>query len=501
MLWITNSALMPIMTWSSVFNQALCGFFILLAFYFLLRFIETGQTRFNVAQWIAFLIGFGALELNVVYPALAVAYTFLCARKYLSRTLPLFIPSVVYTLIHRAVAPKVDAPAYVMNFGPAMLKTFWKYLFWARGVDHDTGGNQPRWFWTLCTVLILLALATFVVVQVRKGGKAALFCVAWFVILLIPVLPLTLHLTEYYVTLPLIGLAMLAGWAIVSAWASRSIVLRTVAIVLLVIYMLPLPVLYAETKSRFEFSRKIQSMVMGVARARELHPGQIILLSDLSDELFWNGIIDQPFPLLGVSEVYVSPETESKLVQHPDLGIISEFILPAAAAIDGLRKGNIVVYSTAGDRLKNVTSIYESMSGLQLRTETPRRVDVANDLLANLLGPTWYQKDADHRWMPKRATVRLGGPKAVSERLYLTGYCPVQQLEKGPLGVTVEVDGRKISSVSIKPGTERFDFDFPLPADLVGKESVEVAVELARTFLMPGDDRQLGVAFGVFEIR
>ena len=175
MLWIANSALMTVMTWSSVYNQALCGFFILLAFYFLLRFIETGEKRFNVAQWIAFLIGFGALELNVVYPALAATYTFLCARGYFRRTLPLFIPSVVYTLIHRAVAPAVDAPAYVMNFGLRMLTTFWKYLFWARGVDHDIAGNQPRWFWTLCTVLILLGLAALPWSRCERAGMRLFF--------------------------------------------------------------------------------------------------------------------------------------------------------------------------------------------------------------------------------------------------------------------------------------------------------------------------------------
>src|SRR5262249_51572078 len=81
MLWTANTALLSVMTWSSVYNQALCAFFLLLAFYFLLRYIETGEKRFNRAQWGVFLLGFGALELNVVYPALAAAYTFFCARQ------------------------------------------------------------------------------------------------------------------------------------------------------------------------------------------------------------------------------------------------------------------------------------------------------------------------------------------------------------------------------------------------------------------------------------
>src|SRR5262249_52320800 len=68
-LWTANTALITVMTWSSAYNQVLCGFFLLLAFYFLLRYIDTGLERFEVAQWLTFLLGFGALEINAVYPA------------------------------------------------------------------------------------------------------------------------------------------------------------------------------------------------------------------------------------------------------------------------------------------------------------------------------------------------------------------------------------------------------------------------------------------------
>jgi hypothetical protein len=183
------------------------------------------------------------------------------------------------------------------------------------------------------------------------------------------------------------------------------------------------------------------------------------------------------------------------------LGNIGDFVLPAAATLDGLNAGKIVVYSTAGDKLKNITGVYGSTSQLHLRGETPHRVDVANDLLAYLLGKSWYSRDQAHRWMPKQATVRLGGPKTTSQRLYLSGYCPAGQLEKGPLPLNVQVDGKALPPVRIQPGTERFDFSFELPAGLVGKPSVEVAVEVGRTFKPPGEERELGLAFGVFEIR
>jgi len=72
---------------------------------------------------------------------------------------------------------------------------------------------------------------------------------------------------------------------------------------------------------------------------------------------------------------------------------------------------------------------------------------------------------------------------------------------KTVISLSVSADGKAVGTVRIQPGTERFDFDFALPADLVGKESVEVVIEVGRTFIPPGEDRELGVVFGVFEIR
>ena len=44
-LWLVNIGVAPAMGWSSIYNQVLSGFFFLLAFYFLLRYAETGGRR------------------------------------------------------------------------------------------------------------------------------------------------------------------------------------------------------------------------------------------------------------------------------------------------------------------------------------------------------------------------------------------------------------------------------------------------------------------------
>jgi hypothetical protein len=496
LLWIANGALILVMTWSSVYNQALCGFFLLLALYFLLRYIESGDRRFNIAQWIVFLLGFGALEVNVVYPALAATYTLLCARGYFRRTLPLFIPSAIFTVIHRAAQPHEAELVYAMRFDSTILNTFWQYLIWSPGVR----------IWPTGAVVIVASLAAFAIAQalpvraarVSERSWAAFFFLAWFVILLIPVLPLHNHVEEYYLTLPTIGLAMLGGWCIVVAWRSSAI-WKIASTILLLIYLTQLPAIRKAVKSRYLLSRKIERMVLGVEEARRLHPDRTILLSDVDDDIFWNAILDDPFTLAGVSGVYISPESEGMLTPHPDLGDIRKFALPATATLDGLSNGTIVVYSAAGDRLRNITNIYTTTARLHLRRETPRRVDVANEMLANLLGKTWYPRDKAIRWMPKRATVRLGGPTARGQRLYLSGHCPKVQLDQGPLPLTVAVDGKPLPPALIQPAAQQFEFDFALPDELVGKESVEVAVEVGRTFKSYG--RELGVVFGVFEIR
>jgi hypothetical protein len=501
-LWTANGALIVVMTWSSVYNQALCGFFLLLAFYFLLRYIETGRTRFNTLQWVVFLLGFGALEINVVYPALAALYTLLCARPFFRRTLPLFIPSILFTIVHRAVAPPSGGPVYAMRFDATIFKTFLTYLYWARGINHyqnDTSGLMDS-LWPWATALILGGLAVFVYTQVSRGNQAPLFFLGWFAILLLPVLPLPGHLSEYYLTLPTIGLAMLGGWGLTRAWrAGRAFKLAAAALLLL--YFSALPGAWVETNLRFELSRRIERVVLGVEEARRLHPGRVILLRDADDILFWQALADGPFVVAGVSDVYLTPESAGFITPHPELGDINQFILPTAATLEGLREGKIVVYSVAGEKLKNITGIYSALAGLYLRQETPRRVDVANDLLAYLLGKTWYPREEHYRWMPKQATLRLGGPKNGSERLYLTGYCPREQWAKGPLPFSVTIDGIALSTRLIQPGTDSFQFDYALPASLAGRASVEVAAEVGRTFTEPDRTRDLGVVFGVFEIR
>jgi hypothetical protein len=127
------------------------------------------------------------------------------------------------------------------------------------------------------------------------------------------------------------------------------------------------------------------------------------------------------------------------------------------------------------------------------------RIDVADPLNANRLSQDWYAIEQGIRWSPRRASVRMLVDGTQRRQLHITGYCPGLALKQGPVHMTVSVGGAAFPAVPINKPDAQFEFEFPLrPA---GQDQIEVTVEFDRTFSAPPDQRQLGMAFGVFEIR
>jgi hypothetical protein len=243
---------------------------------------------------------------------------------------------------------------------------------------------------------------------------------------------------------------------------------------------------------------RARDLVEGLATVGQLHPGKTVLLDGVDTELFWNAVLDHPHRLIPIDRLYLTPDSQRRIQAYPDLGDINEFVLPPDLTSAALDRDELVVYDVRGPRLRNITSAYaERPRDLRL----PASVDVANPLAALLLGPEWYAPDGNHRWMPKRATLRMAGPGAAGQKLYLRGSCPEEQLRNGPLAVTVEIDGVKLPGAEIRPGENSFELAYALPAAATGRGVIEVAVEVARTFHTAADRRDLGLAFGVFEIR
>ncbi len=495
--WISNSSLAKVMAWTSAYNQALCGLFMLSSLYLLVRYVQTGRRRYWFWQWATYLMGFGAQELMVVYPALATACVLLCARQHWRRTLPLWIPAVLYALLHQWAAPAAGSGTYGLYFDRALPKTL--SLYWVGAL---TGRYLQPPVWALLAASVLtVALAVFAWRRARRGDRLPLFFLLWFLIVIAPVVPLREHVSAYYVTLPTLGLAMLGGYAVATGLRRGGVAALGVVVLAGTHLELSVPVARTAVEWERQRSRAVRGLVRGVARANQLHPGKIILLTGVDSALFWAGVFDQPFRLVGRNSVYLAPGSEAEIEPHPEFGDVQRFILPPEAALDALERKQLVVYSVEPDRLRNVTQTCGALARLRWQSGESRQVNVAEPIFARQLGPGWYQIQGNHRWMGRRATVRLGGPRSGDEKLYVEGYCPAERLRDGPVRLRFQVDGEPVGEVEVKQPRAWFRFAFELPAKCVGKPKVEVAVEVDRTFRIPGDGRELGMVFGSFAIR
>jgi hypothetical protein len=499
--WLANSKLATVMSWTCEYILVACGFFLLLALHFFLRHIETGERRYYVWTWAAFLTGFLAMETNIVFPALAGSYALLCARKYFRRTLPFFAASAVYGILHLLLAPNQGTVPYTMHFDsamPATLWTYWRRSFEPIGLRHLS--PFPAFVSAALMVACTIALVAFTIYHARRKQWLALVLFIWYFIMLGPVVPLRDHITDYYLTLPALCLAMLGGYALAWAWG-RRVVWKVLSALLAAGFVAQhAPVGWRIAEWYRERGEAQQALVLGVAHAHELHPDKVILLDGIDDDLFWGAIQQRPFLFLRIPDVYLTPGSEAAISSHSEIDEVAKFVLPTEEVRRGLQRDQIVVYRAGNGPLRNITHQYEPPAGPGAASG-PLRIDMSDPLVEDRLGPGWYPVESGFRWMPRTASVRMPGPRTAGQRLYVTAICPVALVKDGPLAMTVTVDGVRLAPAQFIKGNVESTFDFGLPPETAGKSEIDITVEVSRTVRVGTDVRDLGLAFGRFEIR
>jgi len=499
-LWLVNSELATVMSWTSEYILVAAGFFLLLALHLFLRYTETGARRYYYWTWAVFLTGFLAMETNIVFPALAGSYALVCARRYFRSTLPFFAASAVYGILHVMLAPNQGTVPYKMHFDGAIPSTVWQY--WRRSFEpidlHHFSLFTPA-VGTALMAACTIALLAFTLAQARRNKWLAAVLFGWYFIMLGPVVPLRDHITDYYLTLPVMCLAMLGGYALACAWR-RGAAWKALSALLTIGFVLQNAPTARYITAWYRARGKAQeALVLGVARAHELHPGKVILLDGIGDDLFWGAIEQRPFLFLNILDVYLTPGSQANISQHPELDDVSKFILPADEVRSGLDRGQIVVYRAGEGPLRNVTHQYVPPSGAAPAGSL--RLDVGNPLVADRLGPGWYALESGFRWMARSASVRMPGPGTAGQKLYVSAVCPAAQLKNGPLPMTVTIDGVALAPVQFTRGDAESTFVFPLPPETAGKSEIHITVTVARTVRVGADQRDLGLSFGRFEIK
>jgi hypothetical protein len=499
LIWIANASLAIAMGWSSAYNEIAFAFFLLLAFRLLLQYVDTGQRKYWISQWIVFILGFGALELNVMYPVLAAGYALCCARPYFRRTLWLFIPSILFTAAHFALVPAPTDAAYQMHFDASIFTTWWHYWLFALGAWRNSPVDwRPTWLGLSIALAITVALAWFAVSKIRRRDWLPAFLAGWLFVVILPVLPLRDHFTDYYVMVPVIGLAILGAWALAEARGR----LIPVAIALAGLYFtVSIIEMYLTENFYYARAHRIKYLITAIEALPQRGPDNKILLAGVDDDLFSSCFMDDPFRLIR-AKVYLAPGVEQGINPNPAWGDISRYVISSSDAYMLISQGRGKIYELTGRRLRDLTALYLPALAAEYKEDAaPKFVDVADSTYQNRLGDTWYKAEGHFRWMPKTATVKIAGPEKDGAALEITGYCPALVLDKGPLEVWFRADGVEIGKASLHQPDQAFDLHFPVPHQLMGRDALQLEIEVSRTAQAGVDPRPLGLIFGTFRMK
>jgi hypothetical protein len=495
-LWSANIALSEPMTWTSAYNEILCSFCFLLSFYSLVRYTQTGERRYNVLQWVSFLLTFGVLEINVVYPFIAVLYTLLFARPYLKRTLWLILPAVVFGIAHTAVRPNVRNDVYALHMDASIFPTLLTY--WSRALGPIVAAESYRdWelFPIALTVLISLSILVFVTLRSKHGDWLPVFGLGWFVFALGPFLPVRNHVQDYYMTVPVIGLALLGASAVAVGVASGWIYRSAAAVAIVAYLACSIPANRKQCWLLSSRSAPVRKLVQGIAAAHERDPQKTILVEGVTDQLFWTGIYDRPFRLVGANDVYMTPEALQKITPDADTKI-SDYTISEADMLARLKEHRAIIFGLEGGDLHDITAAYEAAA---LNSQMPRKMVMGQPILESLLSKSWYPSEGDYRWMPKTASVHLGMPESGKGDLDLEAFCSPVQLKDGPLKVWVTIQDHRYGPHEIHDcsGPLGIRFSFTVTP---GTKEADVKVEVNRTVHVGADLRDLGLAVRNVEV-
>jgi hypothetical protein len=502
-LWTMSATLILPLAWASAYNEVLCTFLMLTAFYARLRWIEAGAGKWRWIEACAYLLGFGALEVIVVYPVLVLVYSAICAEARQRRpglwssTWWMFLPAVAFGLAHLRLMPAETTPIYRLYFDRRLITDFFAYVLWTVGPSRmELVGEVWRQPGVVASKIIAVVLAGFAFWKMWRREFAALFMGAWFVVVLAPVLPLANHLSEYYVTVSGIGLAWLAGWAMVSAWRS-GVPARTVAVLVAVVYAAgSIAEIDRIAAWQMDVTARMRVLMRALEGTTSAYPGTALVLSGVSDDLFLAGFRDDPFRLLGIHEVWLAPG-QDQVLYRKDLNGLDRFRTTVEQLAPRMAGGGVRTLEISGATVRDVTGPYSAVMRALYAEAYPNFVDAGDPSYSLALGSGWYPIENSARWIGRSATVDIGRGAGSLSRLYVTGFAAKAAVEPGPVPLRFLADGHEIGTAKIaQPGP--FTVDFAMPP---GPAVARITIECSRVLRPPGDPRELGMILRTFAVR
>jgi hypothetical protein len=500
LLWAAHGSLATPLVWASSYNEVLIAFVVLFAFYARLRWIESGAPKWRVMEAVAFLTGFGVLETIVVYPALVLLHAAVDARAraYWRSALWMLAPAGLFAAAHSFLIPKTDDAHYTLIFDGRLASTLWRYLDWTLAPWRIAElGPTTQFLGLWLFVAIAGTLAVHCVALLHRRNPLPMLCLGWFVLSIAPVLPLPNHISDYYLTVPGIGIAWLAGSALARAWQAKLPWRIAAAVLALGYFTGSAKLVVTETVWLQHLTARIRVAAWALEGESVVHPGAAVLLDGFAEEPLIHSLPSQMNITMGVSRVWLPPG-QDQVVDQTDLGNLSRLRTTDEAIFAALENGDLRVVSLRGQLATDITLPYHAAQKARWSASVPNFVDVGLPVFAPRLGPGWFGIENGARWSGGAASLQLQIP-AGARILRVTGFGAPGVLASGPVSIAFLANGRALGSVSVQEAGKPFAFDLPLPAGLSGAAKIEL--HCSRTFRPPGDGRELGMVFGTFAAR
>ncbi len=248
-----------------------------------------------------------------------------------------------------------------MHWDASIFSTFWTYWKWALGPPRlSLIGVLASFYRSAATVLLMTGLLGFLAFRLWQRRRIVLFFPAWFVITLAPLLPLRDHISDYYLILPFLGLAMWGGWAVVSGWNS-GFPGRAAASALLAIYLaVSLPVARATTVSFYTRSQHFHTLLDGIVGLGQSQPQKTILLSGVDSDLFWSCLYHRPLRLYGITDVSILPERAGIPISSRQADETKPYFIGASDEIEALKANRAIVVDVSGREANDITEAYRA---------------------------------------------------------------------------------------------------------------------------------------------
>lgn len=355
-LWTVHHSLSISLTWSSAFNQILCSFFMLAGLLMFSRFAAGAGRGWYWAQFAAFLGGLGSLETAVVYPLLCLALGFVQGQKRALWALALLPVSALFGWFQMASASGLGGSIYAVSFHPA---TVLRNLLWY--VREAIAPLEGAPYLLPCG----LALIVLVGLQLGVRNRAVQFGICWFLITLAPYLIFEGRQAHYYLAIPAAGLAVLLAGSLNWTGKFRQLVAAVTLLACAVIVGQSLLVGRIIAANNYQTGLSARNLLSGVAHVRSLHPNKTILLTGVSQSVFYGSVYHGIFRLAGIYDVYLTPDGNT-IAQLPGYRPIESYFATNRGTRLMVARGSAVVYSASEARLREITSNYRATLNVRL---------------------------------------------------------------------------------------------------------------------------------------